>query len=223
MKIQYLGDSKDCFTWDYHDYLTDALRVEALNILLMMTPDDNSNDGQTKPDRFPARGEIIEFCYRLRALRDLSIIKSLPVETGASYRVHLHKPEMFLKKDNRDSYFKDITRHGDQVVFLDPDNGFEPEKRFNEKHVCYKEVSEVYNQVAPSSIISVCQHFRRIRFTEDLICIKERLKAAIPSACVTAIFWHQLMFVLIGKSKKRIEMVRQLNQQYLTKRPVKII
>jgi hypothetical protein len=51
MKRQYLGDSKDCFKWDYHDYLMSALGYKILNILLMMTPDDKSNDGKTKPDK----------------------------------------------------------------------------------------------------------------------------------------------------------------------------
>jgi len=62
MKLQYLGDSKDSFKWDYHDYLTDALGYNLLNILLMITPDDETNEGKTNPDWFPARKEIIDFC-----------------------------------------------------------------------------------------------------------------------------------------------------------------
>ena len=57
MKRQYLGDSKDCFKWDYHDHLMSAHGCKILTILLMMTPDDKSNDGKTKPDLFPARTE----------------------------------------------------------------------------------------------------------------------------------------------------------------------
>ena len=120
MKLQYLGDSKDSCTWDYHDYLTDALGFELLNILLMMTPDDNTNEGKTKPDRFPARREII-------------------------------------------------------------------------------------------------------KFTDDFARIKERLLAVFPEMHVTAVFWHQLMFVLIGKSEKPLDKVRQLNSKYSERYPVEII
>jgi len=43
MKKQYLGDSKDSFKWDYHDFLAGELNYPVLNIMLMMTPDDESN------------------------------------------------------------------------------------------------------------------------------------------------------------------------------------
>ena len=223
MKLQYLGDSKDSCTWDYHDYLTDALGFELLNILLMMTPDDNTNEGKTKPDRFPARREIIKFCHQLRAKRDLFIIKSLPSETGASYQVNLHKPETHMTKNNRKSYCSEIIDHTDQVVFLDPDNGLEPERRFNEKHVRYSEIGAVLDQISTNSVISVFQHFRRIKFTADFARIKQRLLAAFPAVHVTAVFWHQLMFVLIGKSEKTIDKVRQLNSKYSERYPVETI
>jgi hypothetical protein len=222
MKIQYLGDSKDSFKWDYHDYLTHSLGFELLNILLMLTPDDETNEGNTKPDLFPARNEIIGFCKKLRAQRDISIIESLPSETGASYKVNLHKPETDIKK-NRKEYYSELTNNIDQIVFLDPDNGFEPEKRYNEKHVRYSELSEILGQLSENSVISVFQHFRRIKFTDDFTRIKERILSVMPSAHVTAIYWHQLMFVLIGKSENIIQKVRHLNREYSLMYPVEII
>jgi hypothetical protein len=222
MQIQYLGDSKDSFKWDYHDYLTHSLGFELLNILLMLTPDDETNEGNTKPDLFPARNEIIRFCKKLRAQRDISIIESLPSETGASYKVNLHKPETDIKK-NRKEYYSELTNNIDQIVFLDPDNGFEPEKRYNEKHVRYSELSEILGQLSENSVISVFQHFRRIKFTDDFTRIKERILSVMPSAHVTAIYWHQLMFVLIGKSENIIQKVRHLNREYSLMYPVEII
>jgi hypothetical protein len=222
MKIQYLGDSKDSFKWDYHDYLTHSLGFELLNILLMLTPDDETNEGNTKPDLFPARNEIIGFCKKLRAQRDISIIESLPSETGASYKVNLHKPETDIKK-NRKEYYLELTNNIVQFVFLDPDNGFEPEKRYNEKHVRYSELSEILGQLSENSVISVFQHFRRIKFTDDFTRIKEKILSVMPSAHVTAIYWHQLMFVLIGKSENIIQKVRHLNREYSLMYPVEII
>ena len=223
MKLQYLGDSKDSFKWDYQDYLTHSLGFELLNILLMMTPDDNTNEGKTKPDWFPARNEIIQFCNNIRANRSLSIIETLPSETEASYKVNLHKPDIYLTKKNRKSYYTELIRQFDQVVFLDPDNGLEPERKFNEKHVRYSEILVVLNKISTNSVVSVFQHFRRIKFTKDFTRIRERLLEANPSVKITAIYWHQLMFVLISKSKQTIKQVRKLNKNYSLTYPVEIL
>lgn len=214
MKLQYLGDSKDSFKWDYHDYLTNALGYKVLNILLMMTHDDNTNEGNTKPDWFPARREIIQFCHELREERKLSRIISLPTKTGASYKVNLHKEENYFSKKNRNSYFFGLFASCDQVIFLDPDNGMEPEKRYNEKHVRYSELAIILEQITINSVISVFHHFRRINFRDDFARIKERILAIAPNTYVTAIFWHQVMFVVLGKSQKTIDNVRQINERY---------
>ena len=223
MKLQYLGDSKDSFKWDYHDYLTNALGFKLLNILLMMTPDDNTNEGKTKPDWFPARNEIIQFCHELRAERDISIIKLLPLKTGASYKLNLHKPENYISETDRNLFCYGISNHCDQVVFLDPDNGLEPERKYNKKHVRYSEISAMLDQISRNSVISVFQHFRRIKFKDDFARIKERLLAVIPSAHLAGIFWHQLMFVVIGKSERTMGNIRQLNKAYAETYPVEII
>ncbi|MCH7556752.1 MAG: hypothetical protein IIB56_04755, partial [Planctomycetes bacterium] len=96
MKKQYLGDSKDSFKWDYHDYLVSQLGFPIFNIALMMTPDDRSNDGQSHPSLFPARKEIVEFCHDLRRSRSIEAIKALPEKTGESYEVFLHKGGVHL-------------------------------------------------------------------------------------------------------------------------------
>jgi hypothetical protein len=222
MKLQYLGDSKDSFKWDYHDYLTNALEFQLLNILPMMTPDDDTGEGKTKPDCFPAREEVIAFCKELSLVSDISIIKSLPVKTGASYEVNLHKPENYISKKDRSSYCCGLSNHCDQVVFLDPDNGLEP-NRYNEKHVRYSEISLILDQISNNSVISVFQHFRRMKFTDDFARIKERLLAVIPSAYVTGIYWHQLMFVVICKSERTIDNIRQINSAYADVYPVEVV
>ena len=223
MKLQYLGDSKDSFKWDYHDYLTTAIGFNTLSILLMMTPDDNTNDGRTKPDWFPARKEIIHFCNKLRSKRDIAVIKNLPLETGAKYHVSLHKPEINITKNNRSSYFSGLSEYDRQIVFLDPDNGFEPEGNYNEKHVRYPEILTILDQIPSNSIVSVFQHFRRIKFAEDFRRIKERLSDALSSVYATAIFWHQLMFVLISKSETSITQIRKVNGKYSEFYPVATI
>ena len=68
MKLQFLGDAKDSFKWDYHDYLTDKLGFEVLNILLMMTPDDKTNHGKLKATLFPARKFVPRGMFQLLKL-----------------------------------------------------------------------------------------------------------------------------------------------------------
>lgn len=223
MKRQYLGDSKDSFKWDYHNYLTTTLGYKTLNIILMMTPDDHSNDGKTKPDWFPSRPQMIDFCNTLRSKRDIQGINNLPIETGSSYRINLHNSDKNITRDNREQYFSGLNNKEDQIVFLDPDNGFEPETSFSEKHVRYSEIVSILGQLSSQSIISVFQHFRRINFVEDFKRIRQKLNDSNATVQTTAIYWHQLMFVLIGKSEQIIRKVCSINKAYASKYPVNVI
>lgn len=219
MKLQFLGDSKDSFKWDYHDYLTSTLGYPALNVILMLTPDDNSKQGKTKPELFPARKAVIDFCTELRKEQNIQLIKMLPLRTGSTYSVELHKGETHLTNGNRREYFTGIQGEKKQVVFLDPDNGFEPEKSSNKQHALYKDVNSVLDQISDEAVISVFQHFRRIRFDDDFTRIKER----IHSGHATAIYWHFLMFVAISKSIDAIKNVLAINRQYRQDHPVRIL
>ncbi len=101
MKLQYLGDSKDSFKWDYHDFLASELNYPVFNVVLMMTPDDGGNDGKSNPSLFPARAEIIEFCQDLRENRSIETIMSLPAKSGASYGVRLHNDSKIMDIPSR--------------------------------------------------------------------------------------------------------------------------
>lgn len=219
MKLQYLGDSKDSFKWDYHDFLVSELEYRLLNIALMMTPDDGSNDGKTHPSLFPARNEVIEFCQYLRENHSIDSIKVLPQKTGASYQVELHKNKKHISNSNRTEYFSGLNNAGRQVLFLDPDNGFEPENSINEKHVGYNDISSILEQVSDNTIVSVFQHHRRKSFPDDFARINERIKFGHA----TAIYWHSLMFVAISKSEKAIMQVAVANKKYAATNPVTVI
>ena len=219
MKLQYLGDSKDSFKWDYHDFLVSELEYQLLNIALMMTPDDDGNDGKTHPSLFPARNEVIEFCQYLRENRSIDSIKVLPQKTGASYQVELHKNGESISNTNRSKYFSGLNCAEKQVLFLDPDNGFEPEKSINEKHVGYNDISSILEQVSDNTVISIFQHHRRKSFPDDFARIKERIK----SGYTTAIYWHSLMFVAISKSEKSIRQVAAANKKYAATNSITVI
>lgn len=219
MKLQYLGDSKDSFKWDYHDYLASQLEFPLFNIALMMTPDDGGDDGKSHPSLFPARGEIIDFCNELRDKRTIEAIRGLPHKTGASYKIEFHKNGTHVHNKNRTEYFSGINGTDSQVLFIDLDNGFEPEKSINEKHVGYRDISCILEQISEVSVISVFQHHRRKSFKDDFSRIKERIK----SGHSTAIYWHSLMFVLITKSELTLDRVVMTNNEYAAFNPVTVI
>lgn len=219
MKLQYLGDSRDSFKCDYHDYLMSSMHYSLFNVALMLTPNDNTKQGSTKPHGYQAHDNIIDFCNNLKRNKDIQLIMQLPSCHDAKYKVALHKNDIQITNKNRKEYFSNINGEKKQVFFLDSDNGFQPEKKYSNKHVLYSDIESILQQLSEQSVISVFQYFRRISFVTDFARIRQRL----ISGHATAIYWHSLMFVAISKSEERINKVRSVNQEYSKVRPVKSI
>jgi len=223
MQRRFLGDAKDSFKWDYLDYLTRELGYAQLTVALMMRPDGKKNThGRSEPEEFPARECVIDLCHQLRASRDPERIRDLPEATGATYQVRLHCGDTLLTKDNRADYFAGFDSKHDQLVFLDPDNGFEP-KGYTPQHVRYEDVARVLGQVTEGSVVSVFQHFRYKQFGDDFAEIRERLWDCHS----TAIYSDHVNVMIVGvaKSQRTIERVRVANEAYPSteKKQVKVI
>ena len=210
MQARFLGDAKDSFKWHYHDYLASRLALPRLSIALMMNPDGTNTHGRTCPEEFPADPCVLDFCRDLRRSKDVEGIKALPERTGADYEVRLHRGSELLSNQSRRHYFADLDASCDQLVLLDPDNGFEPEKSCTTQHVRYKDVRQVLDQLTEGSVISVFQHFRYVTFADDYARISERL----GSCHSTAIHWHELMFVAVARSQRAIDRVTAANWKY---------
>lgn len=219
MKRQYLGDSKDSFKWDYHDYLLQALAYDHLKIAWMMTPDDGGTHGASAPELFPARPEILRLCNRLRSTRDPALVLELPAATRAKYRISFHDTYENKNDAHHQSWFSGMLFGPGQVMFLDPDNGFEPERHGTDKHVRYADLDGLIKLAPSDTVFSVFQHHRRKKFPDDFARIRERLL----SGYATAIYWHSLMFVNVASSRKTIRQVARINREYARHRPVKII
>jgi hypothetical protein len=127
--------------------------------------------------------------------------------------------DQYVNNQNRSKYFGHLLCDSSKLLFLDPDNGFEPEKSCNGKHISYKEIHDLLGQLPYEAVISVFHHFRRIPFVHDFKRIKERL----GECHATAIYWHSLMFVAVSKSKEAISSVIEANRSYSGKYPVKVI
>lgn len=219
MKLQYLGDSKDCFKWDYHDYMMTALEFPKLSMLLMLTLDDRSGEGETHPTRYPAREGFVEYCHRLKRGRNLELLAELPNVSLANYVVEVYNPPIPFSNTARWSYFSGVPVDGTRMYFLDPDNGFEPEKSCSEKHVKFTDIELLLERMSDDSVISVFHHFRRKSFPADFAAIRARLKGGFA----TAVYWQHLMFVFIAKTEQAIVAVRVANAAYARTHPVKML
>lgn len=219
MKRQYLGDSKDSFKWDYHHFLVEALGYRHFKIAWMMTPDDGGTDGRTAPELFPAREEILRLCHDLRLTRDPALLSGLPARTRAQYAVSFHAPDKTHPGGEPSAFFSGIEVGSSQLLFLDPDNGFEPERSSTDKHVRYADLDGLIKKVSPDTVVTVFQHHRRKKFPEDFARIRERLL----SGYCCAVYWHSLMFVALSSSPATIAKVREINSAYARHRPVQIL
>ncbi len=219
MKRQYLGDSRDAFKWHYLDHLARSLRAPTLQVVWMMTADDNESHGNTHADLFRAGASISTLCGELRSTRNPRLLATLPQRTGGSYRVELVGSSKDFTELHRQCYFESFRLH-DGIVFLDPDNGFEPKTSCSEKHVKYEEAVQLVDRMPTSAVLTVFQYFRRRKFTDDFLAIRERLAVQF----VTALYWHSVMFVSIARSREVIEGVRVANDEYRARtRGIKVI
>ncbi len=189
----------------------------------MLTPDDETRQGETRPECFPARDTVISFCRYLRRQRNaehasdvLNVLHGLPIVTDGSYFVNLHRARPYFTRQNRQQYFSGLPAEGRHVFFLDPDIGFEPETRSDKKHVLYSDINAILEQISEESVLSVFQHFRFLKFDRDFA----RIRNSLNSAHVAGVYWYSLMFVAIGKNREIIEKVIAVNHQYSRRYPV---
>lgn len=210
MKLQYLGDSKDCFKWDYHDYLVNALDFQRFKVVLMMTPDDGGTHGSSHASLFPARSEVVEFCSTLKEKREIELLHQLPGITDSAYVVDIHREFALPETKHRSEYFDGFSTEPAQLILVDPDNGFEPKKSFSNKHLRFSELDQILEQIPDTSVISVFQHFRRVPFEKDFLEIRKR----IQNGYATALYWHSLMFVQITRSPVIYKQICSLNEAY---------
>lgn len=218
MKRQYLGDARDAFKWEYQDYLVRHLGYPALQIVPMLTDDDDSNDGKTHPSRFPADAVIHDFCMRLRQSHSFDHLNGLPGLTGADYRVIFHRVDEMFSHASRGKYFTCIVGATDQVVFVDPDTGFEP-KWPNDTHVAYSDVEAILDQITRNSVVSVYQHQRQ---GEAYATTLEGIRYRLPAVRCAAIYGHQVMFISISRSRSVIESVASANKAYAAARKLNV-
>ena len=211
MKLQYLGDSRDSFKWHYHDSLANGMNARYLDIIPMLLPNDESGQGDTHANEYPATPEIQKFCEHLRENPFLHSIEKLPEFVGSNYRVRIHKPyEKYTFRNSR-KYFDDID--GGNLTFIDPCTGFKP-KHGKDEHISFADLSYLIDVLPKCAIISVYQHKQRRTFQDTYSDIRRYMKAHHRHTKLTAIHNSHVMMVQITICTDRLESVRGINKAY---------
>lgn len=233
MRRQYLGDEKDAFKWDYHNFLAHQTGVGVARLLFMLTRnnEDKPWEGSSDPRNFKGADErIYSLCDALKFSKTegwmfLDIIRDLPGDEGG-YRVQTDRDAErdFYEDRDREKYFAKLAPgDGDELVFIDPNTGFEKVGGATASHVHYGDIENVMSRLSENSLISVYQRSAYRPFGEHFRAIQENL-----SLHSTALYWNGagrggLMFVVAGRSAQRIAEVAEWNREYVRAHPAVII
>jgi hypothetical protein len=220
MKHQYFGDKKDYFKYSLVLHLLQTCPgLDTFTFLVMLTPPDDSNDGQhTNYSLNPHWRELYGFlrqCLR-DGRRDVGELASFMESARVAYRPYLEP----LSHLARRSYF---ARVNDQdlrraVVLLDPDTGFEvPSMGANraDRYVLFPEVKALYDRMDDDAVMLVFQYLPR---QPRHLCFRT-LAARLarhgigPSNC-TVVTDNVIAFIAIARTPERAAQVASALQQY---------
>ena len=195
MKNQYFGDINDYRKYGLIRAIHAAGGFRTL-IAWMLTRDDGRTDGQTigyldQPDRWekfdPDLFNALRTALQRNTRREVSLIEQTNILSRADYFL----PIVPDSAGKRDEWFKDLATCAQScdLVFLDPDNGFEIKSRpygrkDSSKHLFWSEAKALWN-IGPSLLIY--QHFPRVNRIEYIRRRTGELRSALPGA-VTATF-----------------------------------
>ena len=223
-----------------NNFLIRELGYSSLSILLMLTEDDSENKGHgtTAPRGFKCADErIYSLCDELKKSKKedwkfLELIKEcLPARMNENYTVRFHAAKTIFNYSARNDYFDSFDgSQQNELVFVDPNTGFKPRtaKMTNCNYVQYADINKLLSKIGEDSIISILQFKQgwNISFDKTYNNIQKNI---FCDSYIAGLYWpnklkfDQLMFVAIGKNKKRIEQVRTINECYKSQRPVELI
>jgi hypothetical protein len=213
MKHQYFGDRRDLFKYDLLlDVLSAIPTLERLTFVPMLTPDDDSRQGNQiavlPGDRNPALAEFLNDC-RQEKRRDLRALREFMQEARVVYEPY--RDNDFFNHSNRAEYFASIPASSltKALVFLDPDIGLEPSSLRQlrrggpEKYLLYSEVAELVRRADPSCTVIVYQHLQRnkLRIAGDIMEKALKLAKTVSAMSIGYVTDDDVVFYGLGTTQ----------------------
>ncbi len=214
MKNQYFGDLND-----YRKYALLRGFVRAggqVTVCWMLTTDDGRSDGnRVKYLNLPRRWKkydaaLFEFLAAQRhcANRNLAVIESSGLLGDCVFHSAVVPPE----EEHRAAYFRDLTSRSrsSNLVFLDPDNGFEVASlKDSTKYLYWNEVRDLYSS---GKSVLVYQHLPRVKRTTYIPQLLDQAKKVTRAREAYAYLGGFSVFVLLPQGRL-LPVVEQVNSE----------
>jgi len=206
VKNQYVGDVNDFLKYGLIRTLTTEGSRPSF-VAWLLTPDDLSRDGRKlsyleAPKKWRHRDPtLFDELQRLVAegTRSVSAVADAGLLPGALF----HQEFVPLQVESRRQLFDDLLRsaRGQELVFFDPDNGFEVQscpagRKGSDKYLLWRELSDTY-RVGHS--VLVYQHFGREHRESFTDRIARRIAEATGAGAVFAFATSQVVFFLVAQ------------------------
>ena len=236
MKVQYLGDVSD-----YRKYALLRRFAQAgfkIGICWVMTDSDQSSDGQLrsyldKPDVWRNFDpEVFDALGRIRhkpTLNDLYSLEASEIIPEAIYFNDMTPDGLTARNQWHAKAMNKLA--GVDLVFFDPDNGFEisscPKGRKRSNKFIF--FDEVYDHYTAGCSVLVYQHFPRKPRDIFVRNLADQIRMKLPNSCVWAFETAHVVFMLAVRPEHHLmalnaEMVihRQLTHHLMLRSHLKV-
>jgi hypothetical protein len=171
VKNQYFGDKRDFVKYQLLEWMAlGTPGIRQLTCIWMLTPPTPNNDGNRRFLVHPGServGEFLRGCVE-SGRRDVRELTRYFAESPFRYSPYGDNVDQYFTTSDRRQYFASIPKAvlNSAIVFLDPDNGMEPQRVVMDSHLRYSELASVFDRMDDKSIAVVYQHRPR-RKAED--------------------------------------------------------
>lgn len=204
MKNQYVGDINDYRKYGLLRAIISATHFSVV-VARMLTPDDGSSDGTktaylNKPEQWshcdPALFNGLREMLFSGEHRGVALVESSGIIPGATFFSDLVPDDA----PGRASWFDSLCRSSGNcdLVFLDPDNGFEVKskpygRKNSSKHLYWREAVTLWES---GKSLLVYQHFTRENRLDYIQRMLEALQHSTPGSTVEAFSTPHVLFLM---------------------------
>ena len=228
MKNQYVGDINDYRKYGLIDLITETFEDNIL-IAWMLTEDNGNNEGNEigyllNPGKYRGFNEFIFDELKKIVLKKIEVAgqesKINYIEAIENILFKRYKNFDFIddfiqdKSENRAAYFENVyaRAEGNEIIFLDPDNGLENKSvkrgtKDSSKYVYWDEVKELFKM---GKDLLIYQHIPREK--EFTARIASECRSKLFGARIIPIKTSNVLFILIVNVKRSDDDLNRLKK-----------